>query len=396
MTKELHSSIGASGAYRWINCPGSVRLSESLPKTSSSYASLGTAAHELAETCLLSGGRAADRIGETIIADGSPFIVDDSMANGVQIYLDTIRGDLSAHGGELVVEQSFDLSWIAPGMFGRNDASIIPVRPFGTLRVYDYKNGRKAVYAFENEQTMYYGLGALGERNLMFAETLVCTIVQPNSWEKNPVDSFEIRVPKLYEWAYDVLRPAAKLVNTPDAPLAVGAWCEHCRAAGVCPARRNEAIAALNFPELPEDVAVLPAPKELTPEEIGKLSSFFGASAFTAWVKAIQEEEKDMLARGVLIPGKKLVETEVKGDRKWADEKKVAEALSFLGDELYVAKLIGITRAEALLTAHGKSKKEREEVMSALTERPLSVKSVVVSEADSRSAISRDVNFTKI
>ena len=52
-TRE-HSELSASGAYRWMACPGSVQLCRTVPaKPSSSYALEGTAAHELAENPVL-------------------------------------------------------------------------------------------------------------------------------------------------------------------------------------------------------------------------------------------------------------------------------------------------------------------------------------------------------
>lgn len=45
-----HARCSASAAYRWINCPGSVALSDQCPDPgSSSYADEGTVAHNLAE-----------------------------------------------------------------------------------------------------------------------------------------------------------------------------------------------------------------------------------------------------------------------------------------------------------------------------------------------------------
>ena len=45
-----HARCSASAAYRWINCPGSVALSDQCPDPgTSSYADEGTLAHSLAE-----------------------------------------------------------------------------------------------------------------------------------------------------------------------------------------------------------------------------------------------------------------------------------------------------------------------------------------------------------
>ena len=57
---DVHSRYPASASHRWINCPGSIRLSELVKHTAeaSEYAKEGTLAHAIAEQKLLI---AADR-----------------------------------------------------------------------------------------------------------------------------------------------------------------------------------------------------------------------------------------------------------------------------------------------------------------------------------------------
>ena len=61
---EGHSPLGGSGAYRWMPCPGSVRVSQGVEDPESEYAALGTAAHALAAHCLLGDYDAWSMIGE--------------------------------------------------------------------------------------------------------------------------------------------------------------------------------------------------------------------------------------------------------------------------------------------------------------------------------------------
>jgi hypothetical protein len=60
-----------SAAARWVNCPGSVALYKlhQPEDTSSSYANEGSAAHALAEMCLLMGMDPHEMIGEVIYKD---------------------------------------------------------------------------------------------------------------------------------------------------------------------------------------------------------------------------------------------------------------------------------------------------------------------------------------
>jgi len=52
MPPKKHSDIGASSAGRWLNCPGSVKLLQDVPRKDSVYAQSGTAQHYIAEKCL--------------------------------------------------------------------------------------------------------------------------------------------------------------------------------------------------------------------------------------------------------------------------------------------------------------------------------------------------------
>jgi len=60
-----HAVLSASGASRWIACPGSIRMSKGITRTTSKYAEEGIAAHELAEHCIGVGVDALDFIGDT-------------------------------------------------------------------------------------------------------------------------------------------------------------------------------------------------------------------------------------------------------------------------------------------------------------------------------------------
>lgn len=71
-----------------MTCPGSVALCKDLPDSSSKYADEGTAAHDLAARCLITGQNAAQYMGE-ILPGG--FVVDTNMAGYVQQYVDFVR-----------------------------------------------------------------------------------------------------------------------------------------------------------------------------------------------------------------------------------------------------------------------------------------------------------------
>ena len=99
MTK--HARLGASGAHRWMKCPGSIRMAEGLAERTSSYAQEGSAAHAVAEECLQKDKDADELIGKKV----EGVLVTEEMANAVQRYLDYVRE--RSGGCELLVEQTF-------------------------------------------------------------------------------------------------------------------------------------------------------------------------------------------------------------------------------------------------------------------------------------------------
>lgn len=387
--RDKHSLIGASSAHRFIHCPGSVRLyGELTERRATEYAATGTAAHEVCELCLRRNEEPLDYLGKVIEVGDFKITVDEAMVSAVTVYVGQIRLDRHRCGGKLVVEHPFDLGWLYPGLFGRNDASLIPTRICDTLRVYDYKNGRTRVEAKNNPQLMYYALGALGKDNPYMVERVEMTIIQPNAFGKAPIDRWSIPVEDLYKWAHEVLLPAAKATAVPDAPCVLGEWCCFCEASHLCHAREQAAISLLDDCTVDHPVATLPPIPALTPERIGVLSAFFQSDEFQAWVKALAAAEQAMLASGVLIPGRKLVETTVLGNRKWADDEAVTTALAELGDAILVTRLKSPAQVEALLKARGFKPAERKAKLDPLITRDESTKTIVVNENDPRAAVS--------
>lgn len=388
---EAHSPIGASSAYRWIACPGSVRLCEEAPeKPSTIYAAAGTVAHHLCELCLLNGTAPESFLGQKIEQGGFDIVVDRQMLDGVSEYVDTVRSVHEREGGTLLVEQSFSLEWLHPGMFGRNDACIVPEQPFGTLYVFDYKNGRTPVEVENNPQLKYYALGALGEHNDLFVENIVVVIVQPNAMNGAPhVREWKISVHELYTWAYGELLTAAKRTAEKDAPLVSGDHCGFCAAASVCPVRLNAALALLD-PAPAEKVASLPPVASIPPERVGKLSAFFNSSEFKVWQKALAETEYDLLSKGVEVPGRKLIQKNVKGNRKWGEEAAVLKALGAYGEAIFDSKLKSPAQMEKALSAF-MDKKEAKAKVAELTTRDESIEFIVVSEAAQGEAASDTV-----
>jgi hypothetical protein len=355
------------------------------------YAATGTVAHGLCERCLLDETEPLEYLGKEFEQDGFTVKVDDTMVSAVTMYVGKIRLDKTRFGGTMKVEQSFDLSWVYPGMFGRNDACLVPDELFGTLRVYDYKNGRVNVEAENNPQLMYYALGALGEHNLSMVESIEVNIIQPNSMDGgNWLDTWTIGVNDLYQWAMDVLRPGAAKTAEPDAPLCEGEQCTFCEAAAFCPLKQSKVLAMFDAPveSSPAEI-VLPPADALPLERVGLLSAFFNGPEFDRWRKSLAAEEQAMLSRGVRIPGRKLIEKTVKGNRRWVSEDAAISALKDeLGEELFSSALKSPAQVEKILSSRGLKPAERSGLLASLVTQDETIKVTVVSETDSRVDIS--------
>jgi hypothetical protein len=349
---KSHSVLGASSAHRWLACPGSIRLSEGIPKTSSTYADEGTAAHRIAEDCLRSGMDAAKYLGGLIPVNGANYEVTREMVDAVQLYLDLVREDLcAAPGSTIFVEHKFRLNWLYDGLFGTNDTMIC--EPFGVLKVYDFKYGAGVpVEADHNPQMMYYALGAAkGDAY----EEVELVIVQPRAPHvEGPVRRFRMSIEELTAWGKDVLLPGAKATEDENAPLNAGEHCRFCPALAVCPAQKALAVSVAKevFADKP---ASPPSPDQLTNAELKKILDV--SDLIEAWLGACRAYVQNLLetgrAKSVDI-GYKIVAG--KASRSWKDEKAAESWLSMLlDDEAYTKKLLSPAQAEKLLKGDAKA-----------------------------------------
>lgn len=343
-----HSILGASSAYRWLACPGSVRLSAGMPKSTSIYAAEGTAAHELAEMLLRDGRNAAEMIGAIIEVEGSAFTVTEEMAEAVQMYLDVVRGDLAAEGGgknALRIEHPFKLDWLYEGMFGTNDSTI-----FGRniIRVYDFKYGAGVVVdAEDNVQMMYYALGAIHDTSYKEVELVV---VQPRATHSDgPCRRFRLSAASLSRWANEVLVPGARATENPDALLSFGEHCRFCPAIARCPLQKDRAyeVAKQAFSEVP---VALPTPDTMLPTALKKILD--ATAMVETWFNACKLYARTLLETGRMTPeelGYKLVAGKI--NREWKDPKEAQEWLEMLlsEDAFVPKKLVSPAQAEKVL-----------------------------------------------
>ena len=370
---ERHARLGPSAAHRWINCPGSVALSEKCPAPkSSTYAEEGIVAHSLAELKLrkyLGELRGAAYTPKLKKIQSSEYY-NNEMEEATDFYVDAVLERLAAAGSdaELLVEQQFSLDKWVPESFGTSDAVVIGGN---AIEVIDLKYGKGVrVDATSNPQLRQYGLGAaelFGD--LYDFENVRETIIQPRL---EHVSTEEIALDDLRAWATEIVAPAARLAMDGAEIWNAGEWCRFCPAKAVCRARAetNLELAKHEFK----------APPLLTDEEIGEILK--KAEELEKWVADVAAYALDQALAGKHFDGWKLVEG--RSVRKYADDIKVAETLKAAGfDEamLYERKLYGITAMEKIV-----GKKKLTETLGELIVKPAG-KPTLVPESDKREAI---------
>ena len=334
-----HALLGASKAHRWMTCPGSISLESTFPEQESFYAAEGTAAHALAEECLLKQKPPEHFVG----VEFEGFIVDEDMANHVATYVDFCN---SQESDEAHVELRVDYSEWAAGGFGTADYVVLHD---GILHVIDLKYGQGLkVNANRNEQLMLYGLGAAYEF-IDKVDTVSMTIVQPRL---DHIDTYSMRAKDLFTWANDVVKPAALATMSQDPAYNPSKKaCHFCKAKPTCRAlaKHNYSLTLSNFENLEEPLLVQ-VPDTLNVEEISNLLPKM--DALIGWAQGVQKHAHKLLTDGGILPNHKLVAG--RGQRKWLDSDVAEEQLiQMLGDEAYTSKLISPTQAEKAL---GKAK----------------------------------------
>lgn len=222
-----HAKLSASGAHRWLNCPGSVKVEEGLPDKQTIFAQEGTGAHELAEIALSKRINPFDWVDKPLITENA-ITVSEEMARNVQRYIDYIN----QFDGELLVETRVDFSdWVQEG-FGTVDAIIIND---DVIRVIDLKYGKGVkVYADNNPQGMLYALGALSDFGVVYDfKTVEIAIVQPRI---DHISEWTIAVNELLEWG-EWVKERVQLALQDDAPLVPERkTCQWCKAKSSCEA----------------------------------------------------------------------------------------------------------------------------------------------------------------
>jgi hypothetical protein len=323
MPPEKHALLGASSAHRWLNCPGSARLTENMPDTTSEYAEAGRLAHEIAEL------KARQHFIEPMpkrsfnaklkkLHESEHY--DKSMDGATDEYLDYLKTRAMSYpiAPTVALEVQVDFSDIVPEGFGTADCIMIGS---GRLDVADYKNGSGVLVEAENNpQMMLYAWGALRYFRPIFGDsihTVHMSIVQPNA---GGVREWEMTVQELYFWGENVARGLAQLAWAGAQEFHAGDWCKFCKAKATCMERAKAMFDVEPMlgakPEMTRSIVAEtdnPETQYLTDQQIGDILT--RAKDVAAWLKDLEEYALRVTLLGTEIPGWKAVEG--RGSREW-------------------------------------------------------------------------------
>lgn len=229
-----HALLSASGAKRWMNCPGSIALEALFPEEQSPYAAEGTLAHDLASRKLGAFLGPVEGPGRLTDEERAKFPdMEDNVNQYVDFCVDLITNTRLEHADTVAfIEELLDYSKYVPEGFGTGDF----IQLAGdTLTIVDYKHGKGvAINAKDTPQMRLYALGALQlYGNLYPIETIDTYIYQPRI---ESVTHESISRETLETWGEKVVKPAAKRALE-GGPCVPGEWCRFCRARAICKAR---------------------------------------------------------------------------------------------------------------------------------------------------------------
>jgi len=295
---DVHAKLSASGAKKWLNCPGSVAMEAGFPNEESSYAREGTNAHSLGEAKIrlatkeLTKAKYAKTIKGLEITEDMEGYTDD--------YRDFVLERFHAAKAKtpdavLLLEQRLDFSQWVPGGFGTGDCVIVAS---GYLEIIDLKYGAGVVVPVEdNPQLRLYALGACEAWDYLYGiEEVTMTIYQPR---RDNISTETISAEELYLWAAWV-KERAELANSGTEDCVAGSHCDDgfCKARPVCRAYADSCnrLAALDFKQ----------PNLLNEEEISEVLELSGR--LVKWAELVKAYALDQAKQGTKFPGYKLVE----------------------------------------------------------------------------------------
>lgn len=306
--ERKHALLSASAAKRWIHCPPSAKLCDSIEEKESDFAKEGTLAHEICELKLRKTflEPMGDRTYKTRFNKlKKNDLYNPEMDKYTEEYLDYIKEVVYRYNKppHISVEKRVEYGHVAQDGFGTSDCIIL----CGTdCHVIDFKYGKGIPVSAEgNPQLAIYAIGAIAAYGMFYPiEDVYLHVVQPR---KSNFSSWKTTAQELAIWAEKVVKPAAELAFEGKGEYKQGTWCDDCfcNVGGCCRARADENM-ALEKEYTNPITGELITPPLLTNEEVGEILA--RAQHVARWVKKLEQYALGQMLGGQTVPGWKLVE----------------------------------------------------------------------------------------
>lgn len=373
--ERAHALLSASSAKKWIHCPPSAILEDSIPEAESPYAKEGTLAHAICELKLqklFTDKNMTDRTYKSRLKklQQDEFYVPE-MEGYTDEYSDYVSNIAFGFPGVpfVAVEKRLDYSPWAPEGFGTGDCVIL----YGNdMHIIDFKYGKGVpVDAEGNYQLSLYALGAYHEYGMLFPiENVHLHIVQPRMAN---MSSWSTSLKEILDWGEIVVRPAAEKAFKGEGEFRPADYCNgdtenYCRS-GFCKAYgRCRATMEKNMGLMKKAWDKEQRQKKLPPliswEEAGELLK--EAMFLKEWVQNLENIVLNEIVSGGEVQGWKIVEG--RSYRRISDADAAFSELVQVGyDEaiLYERKPVALGNLEKML-----SKEHRQEILSKYIVKP--------------------------
>ncbi len=243
-----HSELGPSAAERWLACPGSVLAIRGVNKLPTEYSAEGVFAHTVSEWAREQNVPVIAFKGREVEVDGFKFKVTKAVAEHIQVFVDSV----TKLPGVPFIEGRVYFEQLVPGGFGTLDDARMED---GLCVITDLKFGKGVkVTARENPQLRLYAAGLFFSLGWAIEfNKFILRISQPRLLH---FEEEELSLGQLLQWAYDVVRPVAKIALTPGSALKAGPHCKFCPIKDTCSVRASYKANYERSPDSPEEAFV--------------------------------------------------------------------------------------------------------------------------------------------
>jgi hypothetical protein len=230
--------------------------------------------------------------------------IDDEMVEAVTVMTDwafDVLDDWKAKGDQFIYENEVHVaasSLVHPDNHGTPDLAMINWTR-KEVHIGDFKYGHGFVDVFENWQLIDYAACVIEAHQIKPWRdwTFHFTICQPRNYHKDgPLRHWSLKGMDLFG-RIELLCMAAQAASEPNAPLATGDHCKHCRAQWDCPANQRRGGHSLDLAMAQGSLSMDPAALGLEGRQIERALRYL-----TDRQKAITVQIEQMLDCGFRVP----------------------------------------------------------------------------------------------